>query len=239
MFQSVLSTHHGVRRAPSNEVATMLGIEFTCCHGLSDASARNATVHVVDRDAPFLSTASDFLLASGHVVKTFFSAAEFLEQFESDAGGCVVADLCMPGPDLQSMLALRGNSLPIVFLTDGGDVASIVRAMRGGAEDVLEKQAPLTYLREAVGRALARDANERSLRARQSELRARFDTISARELEVLSHVVQGRLNKQIADDLAIHERTVKMHRAAIMAKLGVRSVAALTLLTREAAPFAH
>ena len=109
--------------------------------------------------------------------------------------------------------------------------------MRDGAEDFLEKRAPKEQLLGAVQRALARDAQERESRARQRELRARFDTLTKRELEVLGHVVRGRLNKQIAGDLDIHERTVKLHRTAITTKLRVQSVAELTRLTDEAGLF--
>ncbi len=103
--------------------------------------------------------------------------------------------------------------------------------------DFLEKRAPKERLLDAVRRALARDAQEREERDRQRQLRARFDALTERELEVLSHVVQGRLNKQIAGDLGIHERTVKLHRTAITTKLGVQSVAELTRLTDEAGIF--
>ena len=106
--------------------------------------------------------------------------------------------------------------------------------MRSGAEDFLEKRAPKELLLDAVRRALVRDARERAARANQLELRRRFESITAREREVLGHVVRGRLNKQIAHDLGIVERTVKAHRKALMTKLGVRSVAALTRLTQEA-----
>ena len=109
--------------------------------------------------------------------------------------------------------------------------------MRDGAEDFLEKCAPKEVLLNAVRRALARDAQERQERARRQQLRARFDALSRRELEVLSHVVQGRLNKQIAADLGIHERTVKLHRTSITTKLGVQSVAELTRLTDDAGVF--
>ena len=109
--------------------------------------------------------------------------------------------------------------------------------MRSGAEDFLEKRAPKEELLDAVRRALARDAQEREEHARQRELRARFDTLTKREFEVLAHVVQGRLNKQIAGDLGIHERTVKLHRTAITTKLRVQSVAELTRMTDEAGIF--
>ncbi len=201
---------------------------------------RQANVHIVDDDASFLAAISRLLRASGFEVRTFSSAADFLEQREDGAPGCVVADLQMPGMsgfDLQSVLAQTSNPLPILFLTGHGDVPSSVRAMRGGAEDFLEKRVQKEKVVEAVRRCLERDANERRSRTQVHELRARFDALSTRELEVLSHVVQGRLNKQIADDLSIHERTVKLHRTAITTKLGVSSVAELTRVTLQAGIF--
>lgn len=194
-------------------------------------------VHIVDDDESFLAATSRLLVVSGFNVQTFLSASEFLAQCDNDARGCVVTDLQMPGLnglDLQSALALTRNPLPLVFLTGHGDIASTVRAMRGGAEDFLEKRAPKEELVDAVRRALARDGREREARARQRELEQRFGGLSVRELEVLSHVLRGRLNKQIAGDLEINERTVKMHRMAFMTKLGVRSVAALSRLSQEA-----
>jgi FixJ family two-component response regulator len=198
------------------------------------------TVYIVDDDASFLSATSRLLRASGFEVKTFSSAAAFLAQRESDAPGCVVADLQMPGMngfDLQSALAKSLYPLPILFLTGHGDVPASVRAMRGGAEDFLEKRAPGDKIVDAIRRCLTRDARERHSRSQSHALRARFDVLSSRELEVLSHVVRGKLNKQIADDLRIHERTVKLHRTAITTKLGVSSVAELTRATLEAGIF--
>jgi FixJ family two-component response regulator len=192
---------------------------------------------VVDDDASFLAAVSRLLRATGHLVKTFSSAAEFLKYLPAAGPGCVVADLHMPGLsglDLQAALAKSGNPLPIVFLTGRGDIPSSVRAIRQGAEDFLTKLAPREELFDAVKRALARDAREREARARQSELRARFDALTEREREVLQHVLRGQLNKQIAADLGIHERTVKLHRTAITTKLGVPSVAELSRLAHEA-----
>ena len=197
-------------------------------------------VHVVDDDASFLMAISRLLRANGFSVKTYSSAHEFLAQRDADSPGCVLADVQMPemnGLDLQSALTETSNPLPILFLTGHGDIPSSVRAMRGGAEDFLEKRAPKKKLLDAVTRALARGSRERELRARQRELRARFGTLTERELEVLSLVVQGKLNKQIAGDLGIHERTVKLHRTAITTKLKVQSVAELTRLTQEAGIF--
>jgi FixJ family two-component response regulator len=203
-------------------------------------SATEPIVQIVDDDPSFLVATSRLLRASGFAVKTFSSASNFLAQRDTDSPGCVVADLQMPGMnglDLQSALTRSRNPLPILFLTGHGDIPSSVRAMRGGAVDFLEKRAPKEKLLDAVRRALARDARERKDRGRQRELRARFNALTEREIEVLSHVVQGRLNKQIAGDLGIHERTVKLHRTAITTKIGVQSVAELTRLTLEAGIF--
>jgi FixJ family two-component response regulator len=203
-------------------------------------SETEPTVHIVDDDPSFLAAISRLLRASGFAVKTFSSASKFLAQRDTDMPGCVLVDLQMPGMsglDLQAALAKTFHPLPILFLTGHGDIPASVRAMRGGAEDFLEKRAPKEELLAAVKRALVRDALERQARARQRELRARFDALSERELEVLSHVVQGRLNKQIAADLGIHERTVKLHRNAITTKLCVSSVAELTRLTLEVGIF--
>jgi len=197
-------------------------------------------IHVIDDDASFLTAISRLLRANGFSVKTYSSGDEFLTQRNADAPGCVLVDLRMPqmnGLDLQSALAQAPTPLPILFLTGHGDIPSSVRAMRGGAEDFLEKRAPKERLLEAVTRALGRDSRERGARERLRELRARFDTLTEREHEVLSHVVRGRLNKQIAGDLDIHERTVKLHRTAITTKLKVQSVAELTRLTQEAGIF--
>lgn len=177
------------------------------------------------------------LRASGFVVKTFASAADFLARPELDVPGCVVVDLQMPGMsglDLQAELAKAGQMLPVIFLSGHGDIPTTVQVMRGGAEDFLTKTAPKEALVDAVKRACARDHSERAERARLAALRAPFAALTPRELEVLEHVVKGRLNKQIAFDLGIHERTVKLHRTAITTKLGVHSTAELTKLWMEA-----
>lgn len=204
-------------------------------------TAPEPAVHIVDDDASFLAATARLLRASGFVVRTFASAAEFLAQRKDDAPGCLVTDVQMPGMnglELQAALAQSGKPLATLFLTGHGDIPSSVRAMREGAEDFLEKRAPKEEILAAVKRALARDAREREERARRHELRARFDALTPREFEVLGHVVRGRLNKQIAGDLGIHERTVKLHRTAITTKLRVQSVAELTRLTEEAGLFA-
>ena len=154
--------------------------------------------------------------------------------------GCVVTDLQMPGMnglELQAALRRSANPLPVIFLTGQGDIPATVNAMRSGAEDFLTKRAPKEELLAAVERAFQRDAQERQQREQLRSLRRRFDELSQRELEVLAHVVQGRMNKQIAADLNINERTVKLHRTNITRKLAVQSVAELTRLVDEAGMF--
>jgi two-component system response regulator FixJ len=118
--------------------------------------------------------------------------------------------------------------VPVVFLSGAGDIPTTVQAMRRGAEDFLTKDAPKEAIFAAVDRAIARDARQRAENAHLQALRARFDALTSRELEILRHVVAGQMNKQIAADLGINERTVKLHRTAITTKLEVHSVAELT-----------
>jgi two-component system, LuxR family, response regulator FixJ len=187
-------------------------------------------VHVVDDDGSFARAVTRLLSAHGFRVRAFGSGADLLAQVSPDTRGCVVTDLNMPqqsGLDLQHTLASKGVALPVIFLTGRGDIPSSVRAMRDGAVDFLEKHAPTEDLVAAVKRAL--DADQA-----KSALRQRFTQLTERELEILRHVVRGRMNKQIAADLGIHERTVKLHRSAITTKLGVRSAAELATLARDA-----
>lgn len=201
------------------------------------AHPREPTVFVVDDDASFLEGLALLLRAAGFRVKTFGSASEFLRQHSVADQGCVVADLRMPGLDgieLQRALARSENPLPFLFLTGHGDIPTTVTAMRHGAEDFLTKTAPRELLLPAVRRALERDQHERVRRAHQRDLRTRFAQLTPREREVLDHVLQGLLNKQIAGLLGVDERTVKRHRAKLMNKLAVSSVAQLAQLAQAA-----
>jgi two-component system response regulator FixJ len=196
-------------------------------------------VRVVDDDRSFLIAIARLLKASGYTVKTFASAAELLANLGDDAG-CVIADLRMPGMDgieLQQALLRAADALPVIFLTGEGDIPTTVKAMRRGAEDFLTKHGSKEELFASVNRAIDRDAHDRSDADRLRSLRARIDTLTSRELGVLKQVVNGKLNKQIAADLGIHERTVKLHRTAITTKLQVRSVAELTKLVQSARLF--
>jgi FixJ family two-component response regulator len=187
-------------------------------------------VRVVDDDPSYARALGRLLGARGYPARIYGSGAELLGELNAETRGCVVMDLNMPGMnglELQTELARRGARLPVVFLTGAADIPSSVSAMRGGAVDFLEKRAPSEQLIAAVERALV---SERA----QRELRERFARLTERELEVLRQVVRGRMNKQIAADLGIHERTVKLHRSAVTSKVGVRSVAELTTLARDA-----
>jgi FixJ family two-component response regulator len=197
-------------------------------------------VYVVDDDASFLVALSRLLRAAGYHVKTFSSAAEFLGYLTPDAQGCVIADLKMPavsGLDLQNALINSDNPLPVIFLTGHGDIPLSVHAMRQGAEDFLTKHAPKETLLDAVRRALARDVKERAERVRLRDLHGRFRVLTPRERDVLARLLQGKLNKQTAFELGITDRTVKVHRASLMRKLEVQSVAELTRLVQEAGLF--
>lgn len=193
-------------------------------------------VRIVDDDASFLAAVARLLRASGFTVKTFESAAEFLDRPEFDVPGCVLVDLFMPslnGLDLQNALVEKGNKLPVIFLSGQGNIPTTVLAMRRGAEDFLTKFAPKEDLLDAVKRAINRDKRERTKRSRMETLRTRFATLTPREYEVLQHIVQGQMNKHIASDLGIHERTVKFHRTSLKAKLQVDSTAGLIKLWLE------
>lgn len=194
-------------------------------------------IHVVDDDASFLTALSRFLGAAGFTVKKYGSASEFLSRRPVGLPGCVIADLRMPeqsGLDLQAALTASSDPLPIVFLSAHGNVPTTVRAMKQGAEDFLTKRAPKEELLAAVRRALERDTRERREREQKQDLNDRLSALTPREREVFALVVEGRLNKQIAATLGIHERTVKLHRTSITGKLGVHSVAELTHLAQKA-----
>jgi RNA polymerase sigma factor (sigma-70 family) len=191
------------------------------------------TVFVVDDDAAVRKAVSRLLRSAGIAVADFASPREFLAQHDPATPGCLVLDLAMPGFDglrLQTTLRETGSSLPIIFLTGQGDVSKSVQAMKDGAFDFLTKPVNAKNLLPAIRAAIERDAVARQEQAKFSEICARLDTLTPREREVLEHVVAGKMNKQIAGDLGITEATVKMHRARVMAKMKVQSIAELARL---------
>jgi two-component system, LuxR family, response regulator FixJ len=189
------------------------------------------TIYVVDDDLSLLRSVSRLLRASGYQVVIHNSPAELLAELPPEAHGCIITDLMMPemsGIQLQETLRQAGIPIPIIFLSGQGDIPTTVQAMRSGAEDFLTKNAPKNHLIAAVERAIAHSREHQSRRAHLSTLRQPFDLLTDREREVLRLVVQGLLNKQIAAELGIHERTVKLHRTNLTTKLGLHSVAELT-----------
>ena len=187
-------------------------------------------IRVVDDDQGFRTAISRLLRAEGYEVREYASAGALLLADEEQTPGCVLLDMRMPGPsglDLQEALAKRERRLPIIFLTAYADVRNSVRAMKAGAMDFLAKPVKRDALLATVRAALARDEERRASREHIRELRARYDALSPREREVLRHVVAGKLNKQIAAALGAAERTVKAHRAHVMAKMQAGSVAEL------------
>ncbi len=193
-------------------------------------------VFVVDDEAPVRKALSRLLRAAGIAVAAFASPEEFLAQYDRHMPGCLVLDLMMPGfngLELQRTLDKKGSMLPIIFLSGRGDVPNSVQAMKGGAIDFLTKPVNDKDLLAAVRAAIERDGVSRREQAELTEIRARLATLTPREHEVLEHVVTGKLNKQIAAKLGTAEKTIKVHRARVMAKMKVQSVAELVRLAER------
>ena len=197
---------------------------------------RMFTVFIVDDDAGVLKGLSRLLRAKGYDVRSYLSSQEFLAEHDATAPGCAVLDVAMPGLDglaLQQALAAQGPSRPIIFLTGKGDIPISVRAMKAGAVDFLTKPASDQDLLAAIARAEGLDAQARRHDAELVAIEAKLATLTPREREVLTHVVAGRLNKQIAGDLGTVEKTIKVHRSRMMEKLGVRGVADLVRMAEK------
>src|SRR6187551_1509991 len=191
-------------------------------------------IHVVDDDAGVRTAVARLLGAEGRYrVHTHACADDFLAAYEPEAHACVILDVGLPGLNgvaLQEQLLLRGHAVPIVFLSGCADVPMCAEALRRGAVDFLTKPVDESLLFDAVSRALARDASLRAQRELQAQTAQRMALLTPREREVLAHVMDGRLNKQIAGDIGTAEKTVKVHRARAMEKMRVRSVAELVRL---------
>jgi FixJ family two-component response regulator len=202
------------------------------------------TVLVVDDDPSVLKSLMRLLRSIEMDVATFASPHEFLEQCEPDTHGCLVLDYSMPslnGLELQRELVARDIGLPVIFLTGHGDIPMTVQAMKQGAIDFLTKPVNSQDLIDAIHAAFEKDRMNRQARSELSEIQDKLATLTPREREVLANVVSGRLNKQIAADLGTVEKTIKVHRAHLMTKLKVRTLADLVRLAERAgiisAPF--
>ena len=192
-------------------------------------------VHLIEDDESTRVASSRLLKSAGYLVRVYASGTEFLANPPQGAG-CLLLDLRLPGPnglELQEQLAKTENPMPIVFLTGHGDIPQTVRAMKGGAVDFLTKPVDAPVLLEAVARAVARDADNRAVRARQDQARTRYGRLTPRECEVFAHLISGQLNKQIGFDLGITERTTKIHRQRVLSKMEADSIADLVRIAGD------
>ena len=190
-----------------------------------------AVVHVVDDDESFRKAIGRLLRATGYDVQLYESAQQLLDRLPNEGRpSCILLDVQIPGlsgPELQDRLTKLGAALPIVFLTGHGDIPTSVQAIKGGAEDFLTKPVPKNKLLDAIERSLARQQTARMRDDQLKSLRALVTTLTERERQVFELVVRGKMNKQIAHELGIAERTIKAHRQRVMTKVRVQSLAEL------------
>jgi FixJ family two-component response regulator len=191
---------------------------------------KSPTIFVIDDDASIRKSLARLLGSAGLNVETFPSAEAYLERKPYAGLGCIVLDICMDGlsgPDLHARLAQSGHDIPVIFLTAYGSIPLGVSAMKQGAVDFLTKPVDEEVLLQAIHQSLSRHEKLLHGRSEAEALRARLETLTPRELEVMRWVLTGALNKQIAARLGIGEKTVKIHRGRGMQKLHVTSVAEL------------
>jgi FixJ family two-component response regulator len=200
---------------------------------MATAESTPATVFVIDDDHGIRSALDSLLRSAGWNVKAYASASEFLDETPTGNDGCILLDVSMPGmsgPELHDRILERGIAYPVIYLTGHCSVSIGVKAMKSGAIDFLEKPVDETLLLPAIENAIGRHSRARAGQAKLDAMQARLMRLSAREREVMDHVIAGRLNKQIAIDMGIAEKTVKVHRGRVMKKMEVRSVAQLVQL---------
>ena len=192
-----------------------------------------ATVVIIDDDVSARRGLARIVRAAGLDTESFASARDFLASGKADGPGCIVLDVRMPemtGPELQEELGSAEHAMPIIFLSGHADVPTTARAMKRGAVDFLTKPVDRDDLLAAIRVSLARDAEARARRAEESYIHEHVKTLTAREHEVMTYVITGMLNKQIAAELDICGETVKIHRGRVMHKLEIESVAELVRL---------
>jgi len=195
------------------------------------------TIHIVDDDASFRTALERRLRKAGYNVTTYPSAQQLLDQLpDESARGCILLDVRIPGlsgPELQMRLSELGSTLPIIFLTGYADVPTTVKTIKAGAEDFLMKPVSSVQLLGAIERAIAHHEHARGASEKLNTFRAQLDTLTPREHQVFELVVQGKINKQIAQQLGTTERTIKAHRHKVMEKMGVQSLAELVSIAER------
>jgi FixJ family two-component response regulator len=196
----------------------------------SPAPPSSSVVIIVDDDAGIRASLDSLFRSVGLETRLFGSPAELLGGTLPDGPGCIVLDVRLPGVsglDLQGQLIRQGINHPIIFMTGHGDIPMSVRAMKAGAVDFLAKPFRDQDMLDAVTAALERDAQHRAEAAAKEDIRAQYETLTAREREVMGHVTAGLMNKQVAGLIGLSEITVKIHRGNVMRKMGVKSLADL------------
>ncbi len=210
--------------------------------GLQGRESRETVVFVVDDDASTLKALTSTIAAAGWNVRSFSTPESFLDGHDPDQPGCIVLDVRLPvisGLAVQERLAERGSRTPIVFISAYSDVPAVVAAMKGGAIDFLEKPFSSAHLLEQVAKAVEKDATLRRARAEQLDVERRLALLTRREMEVLELVLAAKLNKQIAAELGIAQRTVEVHRRQIMRKMKAETgihLARIVLSARKEGP---
>lgn len=194
------------------------------------------TAYVVDDDEAIRTLWRWLLESNGIAVQTFATAAEFIAAYKDAGLACLVLDVRLPGMsglELQEYLKREGIEIPIVFVSGHGDVPTAVSAIKGGAVDFIQKPFGYREVLQIIQRAFERDAEIREKRARRSQVDERLASLTEREREVMQRVIEGKLNKVIADELGISVKTVEFHRAKVMEKMGADSVAGLVQLMMQ------
>jgi two-component system response regulator TtrR len=200
------------------------------------ANDARPTAYIVDDDEAIRTLWRWLMESNGIAVQTFATAAEFIASYRAGGLACLVLDVRLPGMsglELQEYLKREGVEIPIVFVSGHGDVPTAVSALKGGAVDFIQKPFSYRDVLAIIQRAFERDAQLRERRTRRSQLAERIASLTEREREVMQRVVEGKLNKVIADELAISVKTVEFHRAKVMEKMGADSVAGLVQLMMQ------
>ena len=197
---------------------------------------KEPTVFIIDDDPSARNGLTNVVQASGINVESFASAKDFLDSKRLEGPGCIVLDVKMPevtGPELQEMLIQTGYCMPIIFLSAYGDVPTTANVLKKGAVDFLTKPVDRDVLLEAIRHSITKDAENLLRKEEYHSINQKINKLTSREYEIMTYVISGLLNKQIAGSLSISEETVKIHRGRVMHKLGVVSITELVRLCEK------